>query len=1114
MIQFDYPSSGISRKERRKYTFSNFRGVDTSVAKINVDPSRAVESTNFVDRNGVLHKRYGWEQVYQFDGPINGFWELFLDGVTYTICYAGTTFYLLSSTGWDELYTNKDLASRRTSCYVQNDKAYFVGCGDFLVFRVDATAERPEYKIFPVVNDTETYIPTTTKQICSQSAMKAGIKGQYVRDGVNLLTGWRKNTLVGEAVPEDGELKYKLDGAPSIYKDHYPQITAQGDTFLFEPGASSTPVEVNEGDNISKYYFQIKPHHLGMTEKTTLYNTSEDGESYPDISYDAIEKENAYGDWLLKVKRRVGIGSYGLQWYRTDDKYVGEDESYRIYVLRLRPTNTPCLCRVYRNPYMQKIPVGFNCQGFGFVVESNDENQNCDVTFDIVNTTGKTFEKVEISITVRLKTIVLDFGVEVETVTERTQTFTEAWSLNERKNLTVEFGEIPYHVPIINQEKYRNYTYDITVKTPVVEEIVESKGFYDMDESLSIFSAQDIFSTFNIIAAIDSSTYKTVASFLEGGLSCVDDATGLNCNIDVDGVLTVNSWGITEDSEDKEVTLKFYCEPEKTALVSTSQHSTFYGVNGESNRLFLASGDKKQGNIILFSEKDDFTYFPDNFTKSVGGNANEVKGFIRLANGSMAALKSFRQNEPTVFVFSGDYIEGYYDADKTEPYTLPRFSTSGVSTTQGILAPYASSNLADDSLFLSQNGVYALELSSGTDSQRFAKERSLPINKLLKECNIEELEDAVAITHENKYYLAVKHYKRTSDKAVDRSKTYYVLKDGVYTVAEYPSADLGMHNYYEREDCVYVADAHYSFKPDGAMADAPSYEWYPLNNMPVYNWFIVGQELYFGTEDGRICRFVKDSYKDVEKLYIATSTTDSNITKYSQSLVHVIQENIDSDNDGLVDTFSVGEDLGVVNGDTILFLSGNLQFAVDGGYDENADANIMEWVGVAGKRFTVYRYYDADGAFKGLQLKYGDGEKVVQFSGGGTFTAVIERQSIVKAYRETPTFDFGMPDYLKSLESFTIVMNGVEGGEMNLRIATRNRLDQEEQAEGQEAFNLLKGVGYNSYNVAFQNSYTKAVAIRNFNYASMKISNETETDCSVASISLQYKYNTRSRGVR
>ena len=55
MIQFEYPSSGIGRKERKKYTFSNFRGVDTSVAPINVDSVRAVESTNFVDRNGVLH---------------------------------------------------------------------------------------------------------------------------------------------------------------------------------------------------------------------------------------------------------------------------------------------------------------------------------------------------------------------------------------------------------------------------------------------------------------------------------------------------------------------------------------------------------------------------------------------------------------------------------------------------------------------------------------------------------------------------------------------------------------------------------------------------------------------------------------------------------------------------------------------------------------------------------------------------------------------------------------------------------------------------------------------------------------------------------------------------
>ncbi|MBQ5930218.1 MAG: hypothetical protein IIX02_05445 [Clostridia bacterium] len=128
MIQFDSPSGGIGRKERKKYTFSDFRGIDASAAAINVNPSNAVESVNFIDRDGVLHKRYGWEQVYQFDGTINGFWSIFLNGTVFTLCQAGQTFYRKEADGWKELYTSKNLWSWcRTSCYIQDEKAYFIG---------------------------------------------------------------------------------------------------------------------------------------------------------------------------------------------------------------------------------------------------------------------------------------------------------------------------------------------------------------------------------------------------------------------------------------------------------------------------------------------------------------------------------------------------------------------------------------------------------------------------------------------------------------------------------------------------------------------------------------------------------------------------------------------------------------------------------------------------------------------------------------------------------------------------------------------------------------------------------------------------------------------------
>jgi hypothetical protein len=1095
MIQYSYPSSGIGRKERKKYTFSNFRGVDTSVAAINVDPARAVESINFVDRDGVLHKRYGWEQVFQFDGEINGFWEIVLGGVSRSICYAGKKFYVLLSSGWTEKYTDENLVSSRTACYVNNDRAYFIGCGDFLVYRLDE--ETGEYNFFRVADDADTFIPTTTAQILPKNLVAEGLSGQYVRDSVNLLTKWRKNTLVSKSLSDGTTIEYQLDGKPV---GDSMKISLEGVDYEMSKIDEEVISQPSVDSDVSNFRFFISPTELGTYESTELNNPLEDSQdNYPDIRYDAIEEAGAWGEYVFKINS--GNKHIGLRWFREpDNAFIAKDEnskiSFRTYSLKwfdhkAMLDSRVALRRFYQNAYTEEEEAGLD---------------SCEVSIDGTAVTIKKKSEAD-------KTWLFEVEVAVffaDNFPQRIKPMVFILQENSME-LSAVLNRPIQKVEITRIKKRRTHSEKHVSKDTIqITHDINRRVLHDLVERVVVLPSGS-----KIVSLTDC--YNKVGKFISWGFEYQSEELALAC--DGLGLLTVSKWGLG-DSKIANVTVQYCTDTQNDIDITTCKYSTLYGTECASDRLFVANGnDLSKGNIVFFSEMNDFTYFPDNFTKAIGSNATSVEGFIRLANGSMAALKTLTANEPTVFVFQGDYIEGYYDAYETEKYILPRFSTSGVSTTQGIIAPYACANLADDSLFLSQNGVYALELSQGTDSQRFAKERSLPINNRLLECNIEELKNASAITHKNKYYLAVKHYTPTQDQFVAEGKTYYEKIGGKYVLSQNPNADEGMHRYYECEDAVYVADAHYTYTPLGAMADAPSYEWYPLSNTPVRTWFLINEELYFGTNDGRVCKFVKDNYYDIEKYYFANQPESKEAKVCSQKTVNAIVSSLENEtetydpdinDDMLIDTFAIGKDIplfdvknDVYDRDTIVFTSGTLIGTVWG---ENID--------LIGKELYVEKLYEG-GIFTGnIQLKYDEDGDVIQFLQAQLLVGELRRRRIVKSLRVAPTFDFGMSDYLKSMESFTITMNGVNGGSLKMDILTRNNQAKINTALGQSKYSVLNGLSKTSFNVPFQNSYTKKVAIRNFNYAIFKFYNDLPTDCSLSSLSVIYKFNRVSGGVK
>ena len=65
-------SQSLSLKERKVYTFDNFRGVDFSTSPYKVAQNRAISAENLLYENGTVRKRNGWRSLCKLPDEING----------------------------------------------------------------------------------------------------------------------------------------------------------------------------------------------------------------------------------------------------------------------------------------------------------------------------------------------------------------------------------------------------------------------------------------------------------------------------------------------------------------------------------------------------------------------------------------------------------------------------------------------------------------------------------------------------------------------------------------------------------------------------------------------------------------------------------------------------------------------------------------------------------------------------------------------------------------------------------------------------------------------------------------------------------------------------------
>ena len=228
-----------------------------------------------------------------------------------------------------------------------------------------------------------------------------------------------------------------------------------------------------------------------------------------------------------------------------------------------------------------------------------------------------------------------------------------------------------------------------------------------------------------------------------------------------------------------------------------------WGVGAASDRI-VATGNPDYPNCDFICGYADGTYWPDTGYAVIGTDETAILGYRRLGE-YLAIVKEDNGQDSTVFLRSSGL-----DSDGEAVFPVkPCLAGAGAVTRFGF------GNIGDEQLILTGSGVYALTTNSLT-AERIAQNRSYRIDPRLLS---EDLSEAVSCSYEGAYLIFV---------------------DGrVYGLdGRQPRA------YASRNDTSFVYECFY---------------WENVPARSVLRRIEGGREaLYFGTGDGRVCRFNTD----------------------------------------------------------------------------------------------------------------------------------------------------------------------------------------------------------------------------------------------------------------
>lgn len=228
-----------------------------------------------------------------------------------------------------------------------------------------------------------------------------------------------------------------------------------------------------------------------------------------------------------------------------------------------------------------------------------------------------------------------------------------------------------------------------------------------------------------------------------------------------------------------------------------------WGVGGASDRI-IAAGNPDFPNQDFTCGFNDGTYWPDTGYAVVGTDETGIVGYRRMGE-YLAIIKEDNGQDSTVFLRGGDLDEN----GEAKFWVKPCLSGAGA------VSRFGFGNIGDDQLILTGGGVYALTTNSLT-AERIVQNRSWYVDPKL---TAEDLSEAVSCSYDGSYLVFVGGKVYGLDGRQQRS---------------YPS----------RNDTAFLYECFY---------------WENVPARCVMRLMDGAQEsLFFGTEDGRICRFNTD----------------------------------------------------------------------------------------------------------------------------------------------------------------------------------------------------------------------------------------------------------------
>ncbi len=213
----------MSGRAERVFRVRPGAGVDRTAMPTDIRADRGSDMCNLIGACGTLKKRAGWRQVAQLHGytgtgelrygSVHGMWHYDDGEQRCLIVHAGEALYEVDTTTW--AWTEIDLgeltlADADTCGFSMAGRLWIVGGGTLMVYGSwDGGVSRRVYRVEDIP---DIYVPTTTVGIADEGSPADSVRETL--EAVNMLTAWRKNTMVGRDVEAGGAAVYLLDSRP------------------------------------------------------------------------------------------------------------------------------------------------------------------------------------------------------------------------------------------------------------------------------------------------------------------------------------------------------------------------------------------------------------------------------------------------------------------------------------------------------------------------------------------------------------------------------------------------------------------------------------------------------------------------------------------------------------------------------------------------------------------------------------------------------------------------------------------------------------------------------------------------------------------------------------